>query len=264
MKFLTWNVNKSTESRTGLWEMVQREDPDIVLLQEVNRIPKLFRNHYQFHEIRPRYFIGENAPFSMAVMARGSIDSTPYLKSNVEWINKIHKEQYGWIIDCEITISTGEQYWVVSVHLPSFEIPRNLWTEKNVAGIKLTNNRDLWFTEILWAQLRDVKISNDMNWIVAGDFNTSVLLDIPYNRGNQEIIDRLNSLGLTDCLSHCHHGAVATYMHSNKVVEHQLDYVYVNGPMLERLTQSRVPRQEDVFDQVLRLSDHLPIVCKFD
>ena len=40
MKVHTWNVNNASEfRRRPLWEMVQREDADIVLLQEVTRIP---------------------------------------------------------------------------------------------------------------------------------------------------------------------------------------------------------------------------------
>jgi len=183
MKVLTWNVNKAGESRRGLWEMLRREDADVVLLQEVTGIPRCIRDHYQCH-------------------------------------------------------------WVT--------------------GIKLTNNRDLWFTEILWALLRNAGISDDTNWIVAGDFNSSVLFDEPIDTGNREIIERLNALGLTDCLSHSHRGPVPTFQHTSKSVDHQLDYCYVNAPMLRRLRKARVPNHEEVFYTTPRLSDHLPIVCEFN
>lgn len=265
MKVITWNVNRATESRTGLWEMVKHEDADIVLLQEVNRIPDSILSQYRCHQIWPCYFNGSNAPFSSAVLSKGSIDAAPNLKSDLEWIDKIYKEQYGWIVGCEVTFCSGERFQVVTVHSPAFYIPRNLWIDRDVSGVKLTNNRDLWFTEILWVLLRNAEVSNDTNWIVGGDFNSSVNFDKPYNRGNQEIIDRLNSLGLTDCLSHYHDGQVATYMGINRVIEHQLDYLYVNAPMLARLTRSRVPPLKDVFYQKpKRLSDHLPVVCEFD
>ena len=39
MKVITWNVNKASLSRNGVWEMLEREDADIVLLQEVTRMP---------------------------------------------------------------------------------------------------------------------------------------------------------------------------------------------------------------------------------
>ena len=76
MKVLTWNVNKAGESRRELWQMLKREDADIVLLQEVTGIPEWIRNRYQCHSISPRYFGGHNAPFSSAVLSKGSIDAT--------------------------------------------------------------------------------------------------------------------------------------------------------------------------------------------
>ena len=94
MKVLTWNVNKAGESRRELWKMLKREDADIVLLQEVTGIPEWIRNRYQCHSISPRYFGGHNAPFSSAVLSKGSIDATLYLKSELEWVNRIHTERY--------------------------------------------------------------------------------------------------------------------------------------------------------------------------
>ena len=264
MKVLTWNVNKAGElRRRKLWEMVQREDADIVLLQEVTGIPGWIRERYQCHWISPRYFEGDNAPFSSAVLSKGAIDATPYLESELEWVNKIYRERWGWIIGCEITLDTGERFRVVTVHSPAFPIPRDQWADVDVSGIKLTNNRKLWFTEILWALLRTASISDDTNWIVGGDFNSSVKFDEPKDRGNREIIERLNALGLTDCLSHFHDGPIPTFQQSRKTVEHQIDYCYVNTPILKRLTQARVPSHEDVFHPKPRLSDHLPILCEF-
>ena len=51
---------------------------------------------------------------------------------------------------------------------------------------------------------------------------------------------------------------------TNWKVEDQLDYLYVNAPLLKRLKNARVPLREEVFDVNPRLIDHLPIVCKFD
>ena len=264
MKVITWNVNRAAQSRAGTWEMVQREDADIVLLQEVNGIPGRILNQYQCHWITPRYFDGSHAPSSTAVLSKGLIHATPYLESELEWVNRIQSERYGWIVACKTTLDSGEQVRVVGVHSPAFHIPRDQWADVDVSGIKLTKNPSLWFTEILWALLRAAGISDDANWIVAGDFNSSVLFDEPRDRGNREIIERLNALGLNDCLSHVLGCPVPTFQHSRKMIDHQLDYCYVNAPMLRRLRQARVPRHEDVFGPKPRLSDHLPIVCEFD
>ena len=55
-----------------------------------------------------------------------------------------------------------------------------------------------------------------------------------------------------------------TFQHSSKAIEDQLDYLYVNAPLLDRLKNARVPGHEEVFGTEPRLSDHLPIVCEFD
>ena len=49
MKTLTWNVNRAGDSRLAAWEMLQREDADIVLLQEVGRIPDWILRHYRYN-----------------------------------------------------------------------------------------------------------------------------------------------------------------------------------------------------------------------
>ena len=109
-------------------------------------------------------------------------------------------------------------------------------------------------------------VGSDTNWIVGGDFNVSVLFDVPKDRGNRETLRRLNRLRLTDCLSHTQGGpgAVPTFQHTSKTVEHQLDYCFVSPAMLKRLTRARVPTHEEVFGRKPRLSDHLPILCEFD
>ena len=259
MKVITWNVNKAGKSRRALWEMVQREDADIVLLQEVTEIPASIRKRYQCHVVSPRFFRGHDAPFSTAVLSKGLIDATPYLRSELAWVNKIQTERHGWIVGCRTSLDSGEQFHVVTVHLPSFSIPRQHWADEDVTGIKLTNNPRLWFTEILWVLLRAAPVSDDTKWIVGGDFNRSQL-----HKGNREVIERMTDLGLTDCLSHRHGGAVPTFQHAKKTVEHQLDYCYVNAPMLHRLAEARVPSRGEVFDRKPRLSDHLPILCEFD
>ena len=178
---------------------------------------------------------------------------------------KIHAERYGWLLGCEVVDDVGTRYRVVSVHAPAFHVPWEFLDGVDVSAVKLKNNRKLWFTEILWSLLKNVNIADDTNWLVGGDFNSSVKFDEPRNRGNQEIMDRLKSLGLMDCLASRNNGQpVPTFQQTSKDVRHQLDYLYVNALLLNRLTNARVPSRQEVFDQVPRVSDHLPIVCEFD
>ena len=190
MKVLTWNVNRAGESRTELWKFLQSEDADIVLLQEVIGIPRWIWKHYQCFSISPRYYEGGNAAYSTAVLSKGPIDATPYLSSELEWVNKIYTEHPGWIIGCETTLSTGEQFRVISVHLLAKSVPRELWADVDVSGIKLTNNPDIWLTEILYALLSTSKVADGTNWIVAGDFNSSVKFD--FSRGQRKPRDRIS------------------------------------------------------------------------
>ena len=266
MKVLTWNVNRASVSRSGVWDRLEREDADIALLQEVTRIPDQVLAQYggNCHAVFPRFFDGRNARFQTAVLTKWAINKRPFLKSDLEWVNKIHAERYGWILGCEVVDDVGTRYRVVSVHAPAFHVPWELLDSVDVSAVKLRNNPKLWFTEILWSLLKNANISDDKNWIVGGDFNSSVKFDEPRNRGNREIVDRMTELGLTDCLSPYAEKPVPTFQQTTKAVEHQLDYLYVNAPLLQRLTNARVPSRQEVFDQVPRVSDHLPVVCEFN
>ena len=264
MKVITWNVNKASLSRGGVWTMLEQEDADIVLLQEVTRIPDEILRRYNCHARFPKFFGGHNARFQTAVLSRWRMNTTPFLASELEWVNKIQNTRYGWIHECEVVDRAGTRCRVVSVHSPAFAVPRKEIGDADFQAIKLKNNPKLWFTEILWSFLRNANLGDGTNWIVGGDFNSSVRFDRPRNRGNQEIIDRLNALGLTDCLSHHNkEQPVPTFQHTSKKVQDQLDYLYVNAPLLGRLKNARVPGREEVFDVSPRVSDHLPIVCEF-
>lgn len=262
MKVLTWNVNRAGASRDGIWALVRREAPDIALMQELSGLPEWVQDRYHCHRVAPGYFSGHRAPFTTAVLSRWPLETTPFLHSPLDWVNAIQRERDGWLLECQTTPGGGQPIRVVSVHSPSFHIPAETLKGVDVSPIKLTNNPELWFTEVLWSLLSNADGDDGALWIVAGDFNSSVLFDVPTDRGNRQVIERMNGLRLTDCLSHFHGEPVPTFRHSGGSVLHQLDYCYVNRPLLNRLAHARVPEREQVFDE--RLSDHLPIVCEFN
>ncbi len=113
------------------------------------------------------------------------------------------------------------------------------------------------------ALLREADLDKNTGWIVGGDFNSSLLFDVPVDEGNRQVADRMNALGLIDCVRYCHGSPIPTFQHTGGTVLHQLDYCYVNARMLNRLNGARVVDRADVFDQAYRLSDHLPLVCDF-
>lgn len=233
------------------------------MLQEVGGVPDRIRSRYECHSVRPRFFSGRMASFSTVVLSKWAMDTNPVLISDLEWVNEIVARQPGWIVECQVVDDTGARFQVVSVHSPAWPVPKEEVARVDLSGIKLKNNPDLWFTELLWSLLRNANLADDANWIVGGDFNSSVKFDFPRDRGNREIVARMNALGLTDCLSDFNRAPVPTFQNTRKGVRHQLDYCYVNGPMLERLATAKVLSREEVFDRKPRLSDHLPILCDF-
>ena len=264
LKVLTWNVNRASGSRTALWEAVRREEADIVLLQEVTGVPADIQSSYNCRLVRPRYFDGSDAPFETAILSKWDMDTRPLLNSQLGWVNRIQSQQRGWILEAEVTTDLGTTLRAVSVHSPAIPIRTGTLQDAEVASIKLANNPHLWFTEILWSLLRDSNTPEETNWVVGGDFNSSVLFDHPKDRGNREIIRRLNDLGLTDCLSYYSDQDVPTFRHSGGSISHQLDYCYVSAGLLERLSCARVLSRQEVFGPTPKLSDHLPIVCEFE
>ncbi|MDE0375923.1 MAG: endonuclease/exonuclease/phosphatase family protein [bacterium] len=264
LKVLTWNVNKAAESRSALWDAVRREEADVVLLQEVVRLPADLQSSYNCRVVTPTYFRGGSAPFATAILSKGEMDTRQFLTSRFGWVNRIQSQHHGWILESEVTTGSGTTLRVVSVHSPAFAIPTKNLLHSEFAGIKLANNPRLWITEILWALLRDSDTPEETNWVVGGDFNSSVLFDHPRDRGNGEIIRRMNALGLKDCLSYYMDGDVPTFRHSGGSITHQLDYCYVSAGLLERLRSARVLSHQEVFGPTPKLSDHLPIVCESD
>lgn len=263
MKVLIWNVNRAGASRDRLWAIFQREAPDIALLQEVTGLPGWVKDCYQSHMVAPRYFSGHRAKFKSAILSKWPMETTPFLASSLDWVNAIHRERYGWLLESEVTQGNGGRLRLVSVHSPAFPIPNEALEGVDVSSINLTNNPKLWFTEILWSLLREADLDDNTGWIVGGDFNSSLLFDFPVDKGNRQVADRMNALGFIDCVHYCHGSPIPTFKHTGGTVLHQLDYCYVNARMLNRLNEVRVVSRADVFDQAKRLSDHLPLVCDF-
>ena len=129
MKVLTWNVNRAGVSRTRLWDFLEHEDADIILLQELTSIPERVRDRYRCLVVTPRFFEGHHAHFSTAVLAKGSIDASLGLESELNWVNSIQAESNGWILGCKVTLASGERFRVASIHSPAFPIPQDRWAD---------------------------------------------------------------------------------------------------------------------------------------
>lgn len=226
-------------------------------------LPCWVEGRYQCHVVRPRFFDGRFAPFRTAILSKWPLSTSSFLSSKLDWVRAIQRDQCGWLVEGQIVRDTGDRFHVVSVHSPAFHVPSESLGGVDVSEIKLKNNPHVWFTEILWSLLSEAHISDGSNWIVAGDFNSSILFDKPKDRGNGEIVGRMNRLGLVDGLSHHRQAPVPTFQHTGGSVEHQLDYCYLSRPMLKRLARATVLTEGEVFGSSPRLSDHLPVLCEF-
>ena len=112
-------------------------------------------------------------------------------------------------------------------------------------------------------------INDDFNFnqgkLVGGDFNSSETFDYMWKNGpsgNKEVLDRMESLGLTECLK-SHNGQLTpTFKNpSNGKIIHQLDHLFVTDGLNTALERCFTKDKSTVFDE--SLSDHLPIIGIF-
>ena len=103
-------------------------------------------------------------------------------------------------------------------------------------------------------------------WIVGGDFNSSETFDYLWKdgptRGNGEVLDRINALGLTERLREYPGQLTPTFKNTRggKVV-HQLDHMFVSGNLKQLLKQCILGDASKVFGD--SISDHLPVIGDF-
>jgi len=296
MRVLTWNMfNVSpspwAKSSAKKWESLRKMSPDVAMLQEVNGVPDTISERYHVEYVRATWRDGSKAKFGTVVLAKKSdwtIGSEVTWKSEHDWVNRIRERFPGWLVGRQVENGSGDRYMAVSVYSPAWP----LWCKECKEGrsasckrpalceildgvdvtpvkLKAPYQRYLWFTEILWSLLKGATAGDGASkWIVAGDFNSSVLFDKPRNTGNGEIIARLNALGLFDCVFRHHRKHEPTYWafrgrkrKPQQPPVHQLDYVYVSAPVLDRL--SDVTLGGGLPEEDKWRSDHLPVVCDF-
>jgi hypothetical protein len=78
----------------------------------------------------------------------------------------------------------------------------------------LALNPNVWCTEIIWKLLADFDEFADYEWIIGGDFNSSETFDYMWPggpRGNAQIMERFEALGLRDALREKQRALVPTF-----------------------------------------------------
>ncbi len=264
MRIVSWNVRRA-KSESGVWPLLSQFDPDIALLQEVGSFPPDIGSNFK-NELRPATTKNGTAQkFGTAILTKGRFLDDLKLSSKYGWVNAERDYFNGNIVGSVVAVPGHGTYNVVSVYSPAWPVNEDRINGIDVSAVKLSQNPQVWVTEILWSLLQHTMPNSAEDWIVGGDFNSSETFDYLWKggpRGNKEIIDRMAGLNLRECLRGFKGELIPTFRNPrNGKVIHQLDHVYVSLPLYERIENSAVGDESAVFSN--SLSDHLPIVTDF-
>jgi exonuclease III len=264
-RVITWNCRQASLD-SGLWDYLLELDPDVAILQDYRVLPPRVLDRYV-------HVPGEvDAASSRAVrhftgfLLKGTAEALP-LESSAEWVNRELAHHRELVTARVVTIRDGIRFRAVSVYNPTFVIDPARLDGIDTSGVGLTlQPGKVWVIDLVWAALASMKPDIDEPFIVAGDFNASETFDWWWGkkpRGNREIMDRFNALGLYDCLRAFQARLVPTFRHSRGSFVHQLDHLYVTPMLLSRLVDCNLGDFDRVFGRKPTLSDHLPIVADF-
>jgi endonuclease/exonuclease/phosphatase family metal-dependent hydrolase len=264
MKVISWNVRRAGEA-SAVWEYLLEVDPAIALLQEVKCLPTMVQDRFNVLTRPAVKETGSSQSFNTAIITKFPIDGEITLQSDREWVTNQADFFRGNLVGAELVGPDQKRFHVVSVHTPAWPVAKEKWSRVDVSGLKLAANPDIWCTEILWDALRCTMPELCGQWIVGGDFNSSETFDFRAagDRGNREIMSRMNGLGLTEVLG-THHGRLVPTFRNPRggQIVHQIDHLYVTASLCDRLVGCKVGSEERIFGQ--GMSDHLPIVAEFE
>ncbi len=295
MRIITWNVNNASEKR-GTWEYLLELGPDIALIQEVNdHIPEIIEETFDIKWDHPLKKEGGNQTFKTAILVKkgkARFVGKLILNSKLKWVNDKLERYRGCLFGWMVEIDGNKRMNVISVHSPawslneSWEKQGNSPSDMEVMQIRLEAQKEKVFaTEILWNTLDNTKQDSE-TWVVGGDFNSSETFDPGWQNihpefkkwmeehklktptriaGSREIIDRMNNLGLIECLRPQSSDKIIPTFKNRKYPHksfHQIDHLYVTKNLYSMLNSCVVGDQTEIFDK-LHLSDHLPIIADF-
>jgi endonuclease/exonuclease/phosphatase family metal-dependent hydrolase len=263
-RIVTWNCRRA-KADSGVWKYLSELAPDIALLQEVSSLPDTLRQVYAVQAASPRNRHGRPQKFQTVLLVRGHIDATLALPALSDWVATELQLFAGNLPAACVTLVDGKRLSVVCVYSPAWPIDRARLNGIDVSGVKLTQNPDVWVSDLLWASLNHLHPGPFSEWIIAGDFNSSETFDQWRDgpRGNREYLDRMASLGLVECLRQAQGKLSPTFRNPRGgAIVHQMDHLFVTQGMATRLIHCETGSQTVVFDG--GLSDHLPIIADFE
>lgn len=254
-------MRRATETSVA-WKILADLNPDVALLQEVASIPTNIKESF---DVKFNKAIGKNGKpqrFGTAIFVKGKIINELPLSSEYGWVNH-ELEYFAGNLVSSVVQPTGYPFLnIVSAYCPAWPIDTSKYQGIDVAKVKTVQNPKLWVTEILWSALKNANLV-DVPWIVGGDLNSSETFDFTWSSGNREILDRMESLGFTECLRKYNGKLTPTFRNprDGKVI-HQLDHLFVTSALYSRLENCSVGDESIVFEE--SASDHLPIIANFN
>ena len=162
----------------------------------------------------------------------------------------------GWLACGKIEVPGAGPWLVASAHCPSFPIEKARWKAIDAGHLKLKNNPDLWFSDVLFHHVRPLL---GRRVLLGGDLNASRKFDTPSrNRGNNEFFDRIATEGFVSLHRQFHDADEQTFFKKGGGA-HQLDYIFADEPIAKLASSCNV----HAFEEVSRFSDHAPLVVDF-
>ncbi len=208
---------------------------------------------------------GASQRFSTEILVKGQIGKAIPLSSTLPWVSSELKRFSGNLLASEVIPDNGPPLNVISVYSPAWPVARERLVDVDVSDVKLMQNSDIWITDLLRTALQHPEHNLSERWVVGGDFNASETFDAWKDgpRGNKEYFERLNSLGLEECLRTFTGILTPTFQNPRgKIRKHQMDHLFVSATLKERLRGCRIAPYSEIFDT--GLSDHTPIIADFE
>lgn len=263
MRIISWNCRRASAAHP-LWRYFSEISPDIAFLQEVTGLPAEITDHYDVRMAHTPTKAGQPQKFQSAMLVRGHIAESVPLTSRIPWANRELHHFGACLMAHHVKINGWPELMAVCVYSPAWPVGRDRLLGEDLSMVKLTQNPDVWVTDLLMAALKELPDDAMTECIVAGDFNASESFDNGKGgpRGNREWLDRMSGLGLTECLRRSNGALTPTFRSPGKTEpKAQIDHVFVSTGLAERLTNCRTGDAAQVFGQ--KWSDHLPIIADF-
>jgi exonuclease III len=235
MKIITWNCNMAFRKKAGL---LMPYKPDILVIPECEHPDKLVFDK----DIPPptsTLWFGENRNKGLGIFSY-----TDYkLKTLAEY-----KDQYKIIVPIAVKSP--------ALNLTLFAIWANNPTDPD----------GQYVTQVWKAINHYKKLLGKRKLLLAGDFNSNTIWDMPRREGNHStVVATLYKKGISSVYHHHfaqvqgqeQHPTYYLYRHSDK--PYHLDYCFASKQMMAQLESVEVGE----FDYWRKYSDHVPVITTF-